>query len=100
MKKLILAITLLGSITAYAAEYKVKIENNLFDYNGSLYGRVLEAGNKVLVNKNVRIVPVTVEAYEQFRSIQSGNTISIKGSSEYEITKGLFSRINAISVSE
>ncbi len=97
MKKIILITTTLLSITAFSAEYSVEVTDNMFDFNGSLYGKIVNTGNETILGDEARIVPSTPEVYEQLKGTEKGAVVTVKG---YSTSKKSHTRISATSVSK
>lgn len=96
MKKIIFALTILGSLTSYAAEYTVEVSKNGHETTGKLYGKILHSKLNILIGQNVQVIPTSTEAYEQFKNIQEGTSVLVKGS--YDFNEQI--KINATSISE
>jgi hypothetical protein len=100
MKKLILTVTLLGTMSSFAAEYKIKVNNTeMFQYYGSISGEILDTKHSLHMDKKVILSPSTPEVYEQLQNLKKGQNISVKGYSDLKSGDGAVT-LRAVSVSE
>jgi uncharacterized protein YxeA len=100
MKKILIGLTLLASMSSFAAEYTIKVNNtDMFKFYGSISGEVLNSEHPLHMNKKAIVSASTAEVYEQLQNVSKGATITVKGSSDLK-DKDSYVKLNAISVSE